>query len=194
MAADGAAAVVDRESDRGVLLDFEQHEPQKTANLSQRFENLIGPPVAFEPTLEFAGKQLSINMATSAAGSIRVEIQQPDGTLPSRILRLPSVMKLSVIKSNIPFAGRVAPISVNLPIKRFDYDLCCKMQTCIRFNSNNQAVETPGKDGRMRLFCPMILLVAIVLVLAHGTEAQTRCDWLRAGTPTTLPRKREGNA
>ena len=72
--------MVDRESDRGVLLDFEQHEPQKTANLSQRFENLIGPPVAFEPTLEFAGKQLSINMATSAAGSIRVEIQQPDGT------------------------------------------------------------------------------------------------------------------
>lgn len=80
LAADGAAAVVDRESDRGVLLDFEQHEPPKTANLSQRFENLIGPPVAFEPTLEFAGKQLSINMATSAAGSIRVEIQQPDGT------------------------------------------------------------------------------------------------------------------
>ena len=80
LAADGAAAVVDRESDRGVLLDFEQGAPQKTVNLSQRFENPIGPAVALEPQLEFVARHLSINMATSAAGSIRVEIQKPDGT------------------------------------------------------------------------------------------------------------------
>ncbi len=81
----GPRAVLDRQSDRGALLDFETggveiEGAEVTVDLSQRFENVIGPDVTWKPPFEFVGRHLSINMATSAAGSIRVEVQRPDGT------------------------------------------------------------------------------------------------------------------
>ncbi|MCH2180737.1 MAG: hypothetical protein MK108_01910 [Mariniblastus sp.] len=80
MASEGPAKLVDPETDRGVLLDFEPGGVETTADLGQRLANRIGSAVTLQPGIEMAERHLSINMATSAAGSIRVEIQKPDGS------------------------------------------------------------------------------------------------------------------
>lgn len=80
LASEGSARLIDTTKDRGVLLDFEPDGVETTADLEQRLVNRLGPPVALQPGVELAERHLSINMATSAAGSIRVEIQKPDGT------------------------------------------------------------------------------------------------------------------
>ena len=64
----------------GVALDFEKDTMSTDGVMSLSFSNKIGVNPNCHPMWAFVGRQLTVNVASSAAGSIRVEIQKPDGT------------------------------------------------------------------------------------------------------------------
>ena len=66
--------------DLGVALDFEKDTMSTDGVMSLSFSNKIGVDPNCHPMWAFVGRQLTVNVASSAAGSIRVEIQKPDGT------------------------------------------------------------------------------------------------------------------
>lgn len=76
----GLEAIIAPQSDTGIALDFEStHAGNAQPDIPLEYHNTIGDSVIFQPAIELAGRQLHINMSTSAAGAIRVEIQDETG-------------------------------------------------------------------------------------------------------------------
>ena len=76
----GFTALISDTDAAGSALDFEFDLPTHEFHSEITFKNRLGSPAVFAPKIDFGLRRLSLNCSTSAAGSVRVEILNPDGS------------------------------------------------------------------------------------------------------------------
>lgn len=76
----GFTALISDTDAAGSALDFEFDLPAHEFHSEMLFKNRLGSPAVFAPKIDFGLRRLSLNCSTSAAGSVRVEILNQDGS------------------------------------------------------------------------------------------------------------------